>query len=1067
MLNKAPRVTLIFSILFLSLFLLFTNVNLASAQVRAVSEDCAGKSAPDMVEILASRSHSFAALKDSYGVGSTPELRMTFINNPSPLTFGLPSFMTKSDAGNIVNVQADDSSSSTRITMFRLYNPWTGEHFYTSDETERDNTVRAGWNDEGTGWIAPSKSTTPVYRLYNPYVSGGDHHYTTNKAERDKVQAAGWNYEGIGWYSVDEGESDRVPIYRQYNPFAETGTHNYTPDKDENDRLVKALWKAEGISWYGYSKLTQEIDFSKAVVDQSQKTYCAKQITPSAKVTGLKAGTDYTVAYGANKEVGQGTITITGKGSYTGSKVYKFTINPLDISKNSTVTLGNSLTYNASKQTQTVSKVVASGITLSSTDYTVSGNSQANAGTYALKITAKGNFTGSINREFVIAPMDIKGATVTLSGSGQFAYDATEHVQEVQSVVVGKLTLSSSDYKLAGNIQVNAGTHTLEVQGKGNFTGTATKEFVITKKVVSIKNVTAKDKVYDGTADAEADVSLATLDTPCEGDVVKVKSAKGSFVAGKNVENNKKVTLTEFELDGDSEGNYEVVASEDLNLSANITPKEVSVTGITVQDRPYKEGNRDVMLQGHSKFGDGDICADDSVAIVSVSASKFADANAEEGKDVSLSILIGGRDSDNYVVSESSKLIKGNILGIVKLDTNCASTVSDIYVHVGKPFEDSATAQLPAREGLTIEGWYNNAACATDALNSKYKWDFSANYVSENITTLYANWIPTKDYETGNLSYWIAPSYIVTTGNTTDTINLGNNAADKGYVRDSYFADEWNVLKSSNEIKDDIEKIKSGDTETINEYNAIMANDKYHLYTAYNGGESEISDSGTTSPLNHYLEFRVVHVGQHLNVKGTASTADGSSLTFMAIRQLPTSYQMHNTQNNEGGWKVMDLRGKLQPGGEIYNKFNSSFINDVVEATKYCYPAGQDTDRTKIYTVNDKLWLFSQSEILGKGTLDYRSCAYEGSAYQWFVDMEIYRDSSSTKTAALHSTRKTRAGDEPGPKDEGSDISFSRTPFGWVGGTAYYQPYSNMLFSHIDSWDRLDKKRGVTLGFAF
>ena len=136
-----------------------------------------------------------------------------------------------------------------QVYMFRLYNPYTGEHFYTSEKVEKDSLVEVGWRYECLGWIAPTKSDTPVYRLYNPWVEGGDHHYTTSKAERDACIEAGWTDEGIGWYSADEKSGE--PLLRQYNPYAETGTHNYTTNQVENDALVEAGWKEEGIGWYG------------------------------------------------------------------------------------------------------------------------------------------------------------------------------------------------------------------------------------------------------------------------------------------------------------------------------------------------------------------------------------------------------------------------------------------------------------------------------------------------------------------------------------------------------------------------------------------------------------------------------------------------------------------------------------------------------------------------------------------------------------------------------------------------------------------------------------------------
>ncbi len=138
------------------------------------------------------------------------------------------------------------SSRFTPISMFRLYNPNSGEHFYTANRQEADGLVAVGWHDEGLGWKAPLMSDTPVYRLYNP--NSGDHHYTPNEEEKDNLIAAGWNYEGIGWYSF---ERETTPLYRLYNPNEKTGTHHYTTDEGERDFLVKQGWVDEGIGWYG------------------------------------------------------------------------------------------------------------------------------------------------------------------------------------------------------------------------------------------------------------------------------------------------------------------------------------------------------------------------------------------------------------------------------------------------------------------------------------------------------------------------------------------------------------------------------------------------------------------------------------------------------------------------------------------------------------------------------------------------------------------------------------------------------------------------------------------------
>ena len=146
------------------------------------------------------------------------------------------------------------AETTNKVTMYRLYNPNSGEHFYTGDEKERTDLAKLGWRDEGIGWIAPVKSNTPVYRLYNG--NAGDHHYTLDAKEKNSLIGAGWKDEGIGWYSDDE---KTVPLYREYNPNAVTGTHNYTADKAEHNNLVKAGWKDEGIGWYAVEKKPLEI----------------------------------------------------------------------------------------------------------------------------------------------------------------------------------------------------------------------------------------------------------------------------------------------------------------------------------------------------------------------------------------------------------------------------------------------------------------------------------------------------------------------------------------------------------------------------------------------------------------------------------------------------------------------------------------------------------------------------------------------------------------------------------------------------------------------------------------
>lgn len=140
------------------------------------------------------------------------------------------------------NATGSDSKTNFQ-SMYRLYNPNSGEHFYTANVDERDHLVSVGWRYENIAWVAPI-SGDPVYRLYNP--NAGDHHYTLNVDERDYLVSVGWKYENIAWYSGGD-----VPLYRAYNPNAIAGAHHYTTSKEEINTIVDAGWKNEGIGWYG------------------------------------------------------------------------------------------------------------------------------------------------------------------------------------------------------------------------------------------------------------------------------------------------------------------------------------------------------------------------------------------------------------------------------------------------------------------------------------------------------------------------------------------------------------------------------------------------------------------------------------------------------------------------------------------------------------------------------------------------------------------------------------------------------------------------------------------------
>lgn len=159
----------------------------------------------------------------------------------------------------------------TLIDVVRLYNPWTGEHLFSVDQKEVSDCEKAGWQNEGTFWKAYShvgdwqakfggkdkKCGATVYRLYNPWT--GEHLYTTSSEEYNKLKTTGWNGEGIAFYSVNVKEDNTAQVaetdvinttpqgvYRAFNKNVTVGTHNFA-GYEENATMLANGWLPDNV----------------------------------------------------------------------------------------------------------------------------------------------------------------------------------------------------------------------------------------------------------------------------------------------------------------------------------------------------------------------------------------------------------------------------------------------------------------------------------------------------------------------------------------------------------------------------------------------------------------------------------------------------------------------------------------------------------------------------------------------------------------------------------------------------------------------------------------------------
>ena len=184
------------------------------------------------------------------GESHTPRERYTLFNRPvCEIDYENPkSGAIYGDGANDYGTNGVYMSYEGNIALFRLYNPRTGEHFYTTDIAERRLYIQnGGWIPEGIAGFFPAASTEDTetfYRFLNP--NTGEHHYAMDEREIEMITRAGWINEGVAFYSP---KISGDPIHRLYNPNAVTGTHFYTISEGERDILISYGWRYEGIAW--------------------------------------------------------------------------------------------------------------------------------------------------------------------------------------------------------------------------------------------------------------------------------------------------------------------------------------------------------------------------------------------------------------------------------------------------------------------------------------------------------------------------------------------------------------------------------------------------------------------------------------------------------------------------------------------------------------------------------------------------------------------------------------------------------------------------------------------------
>ena len=127
------------------------------------------------------------------------------------------------------------------------------------------------------------------------------------------------------------------------------------------------------------------------------------------------------------------------------------------------------------------------------TDYTVSYSNNTKVGTATVKITGKGNYTGSVSKTYSIKN-NFKKATV--SGISTKAFTGKNITQSITVKYNGKTLKNGTDYTFSYSNNKKVGKATVKITGKGKYCGVITKTFKINPAKQEIQKLTAKSKAF-------------------------------------------------------------------------------------------------------------------------------------------------------------------------------------------------------------------------------------------------------------------------------------------------------------------------------------------------------------------------------------------------------------------------------------------------------------------------------------------------------------------------------------------------------------------------------------------
>lgn len=540
------------------------------------------------------------------------------------------------------------------------------------------------------------------------------------------------------------GKAQKPAVTVKYNNYKFKNGTDYTLSYKNNTKIGTATVTVKGKGKLsGTKSVTFKINakpIKNAVITYNNSlTYNGSTLSPAVTVkygnATLKKNTDYTVAYSNNVNAGTGTITITGKGIYGGSVKKTFTIKKLGISATAVSGTGNKV-YTGSV-IKPVPAVKVGGRTLKNgTDFTVSYKNNTEPGTATLKVTGKGNYSGSVSKTFKITARAINDVEVTIPDT----VFTGEQVKPDVVVSYGNYQfINNSDYTLSFKDNVNIGTASVVVTGKNHLSGSRTVTFPIEKADISSTEIAVKNATFTGSAvKSGVDVRLGNV-TLKEGTHYTL-SYKNNVNAG-----TAQVTISgKGSLEGAVTKSFTIekadISKASISANGTYTPDGVKI-GINAKfgnytlkssdysfTAPTAAGEQTLTISGNGNFS-GKTTVKCNVAKADIANAKSSLSLSTDGKGYTVTIIYDGvlltQDKDYKVaVTESATGVSAVITGIGNYGgtatlsgiSNELEAFENAVVTIGK-VTYNGTAQLPS---VTVKIGSVTLKSGTDYILSAY-----------------------------------------------------------------------------------------------------------------------------------------------------------------------------------------------------------------------------------------------------------------------------------------------------------------------------------------------------------